>query len=152
MGATGRVKSNIALAEGALLGGGGCGSGLFLADLHQCVDSLQKNEEDEGGQNEVDDCGEKSGGGGTEGVYPGLPLPGEECGQKRLDEVGGQRGNDGSESTADDDADRHIQYVSAEGEFFEIFEKLFHFCSFLSLDLCHFTTKTTLFQPFLQIL
>lgn len=122
----GCIKGNLTLAEGALLGGGSSGSGLLLSDLEESHNALQQEEEDERGQNEVDDSGNEGCEARAKGVNPTGPVPGEKRGQKGLNEIGGQSGYDRGKGAADDDADCHIQYVSAQGEFFKIFKKLFH--------------------------
>ena len=119
MGATGCLDGNVTLAEGALFGGGSCGSGLLFANIQQSVDALQNQEQNEGGQNEVQDRGNKCGCAGGEGLGPGLPFPGENGVQKGLDKVCGQGGYDGGKGAADDDTDCHIQHVSAQGKFFK---------------------------------
>ena len=124
--AAGCVDGDLTLTEGALLGSGSSGSGLLLSDLEESHNALQQEEEDECGQNEVDDSGDEGSEARTEGVNPAFPVPGEKRGQKGLNEIGGQSGNDGGKGTADDDADCHIQYVSAKCKLFKISKKLFH--------------------------
>ena len=118
--AAGRVDGDLTLAEGALLGGGSSGSGLLLSDFQKSHNALQQEEEDESGQNEVDHSGDEGSEARTEGVNPAFPVPGENCSQEGLNEIRGQCGYDGGKGTADDDADCHIQNVSAQGEFFNI--------------------------------
>ena len=62
MGATGGVDSDLALAEGADLGGGsGCGSRLLLlfADGLNLIDSADEQEDNGGKNEEVKDCGDE---------------------------------------------------------------------------------------------
>ncbi len=124
--ATSGVQSDLAFAEGADLGGGS-GCFLFFAHRDQRVDSFDQEEKDEGGEDEVDYGGKEIGKAtADESEGKASPTPSEDDGQKGTDETFGQSRNDGGKGTADDDADGHVQYVSAQGEFFKFVQKVFH--------------------------
>jgi len=148
----GSIQRDIALAVGALLGGGS-GSLLLLSQLHQSVDKFEQNEEDESCQNEVCDCGKEFSKMGTEAINPGIPIPSKDRGQKGLNEGQGERVYNGGEGGTDDDTDCHIQHVPAQSKLFKIFKKLFHRKNpFCIKNLYYSTIKDSTFQLFLQTL
>ena len=55
----------------------------------------------------------------------------EEQADQRVDDVLHQRGDDGGEGTADDNAHCHVQHVAAHGKCLELFKELFDAAFFL---------------------
>ena len=55
----------------------------------------------------------------------------EEQADQRVDDVLHQRGDDGGEGTADDNAHCHVQHVAAHGKRLELFKELFDAAFFL---------------------
>ena len=68
---------------------------------------------------------EEGGGTGTD-QFPGHRNALEEPIQNGLNEIIGERLDDGGEGGADDDTDGHIQHVTAKSKLFEFQQKLFH--------------------------
>ena len=61
----------------------------------------------------------------------GAVAPGDEF-DERVDDVVGQRRDDGGERRADDDADGHVDHVAAVDELFELGQEAFHGRSLLA--------------------
>ena len=118
MTAAGSIQGNAVLAEGANLGGGSSGGFRLLTDIHQRVDPLDDQEKNKSGNNKGRNRSQEVCAGGAD-VFPGIeiPIPGEDSIEKGLDKVCGQSRNDGGKGAADDNADCHIQNVTAKGKF-----------------------------------
>ena len=112
---------------------------LRRAVLH-LVEGLHDHEHDPRHNEEVDDGADEraeidtvlgAGDGDGEARDIGAVAPGDEF-DERVDDVVGQRRDDGGERRADDDADGHVDHVAAVDELFELGQEAFHGRSLLA--------------------
>ena len=112
--AAGRLDVDLALAEGANLGGGIRRLLFLLLDVLGRVHRLDDQEQHEGRDDEADDRADKGSDRrtGSPGAFRQVNGLGQDSIQQGLDEVGDQGVNDGLEGSTDDDTDSHVDSIA----------------------------------------
>ena len=123
--AAGRLDVDLALAEGADLGGGFRGRFLFLLlQALRLVGGLHDREQDQRGQQELNDhrgkLDQRSGPGRSAGFNRGQAR------DDRVQEDLHHSGDDLTEGSAQNDGDRQIQDVTLHCKLFELFQQFLH--------------------------
>ena len=134
MGAADSLDSDLALAVGAHLGGGGCRCSRLCGLLVQGVNGLDDHEQHEGHDEKVDDGVEKST--DADANIADLDDDMREIGVEEQTDDGGddvvyQRVDDRGESRADDHTNCHVEHIAAHGEGFELFKEILDAAGFL---------------------
>ncbi len=128
-----RLDVDLALAEGAFLGGGSCRGSRLLGESLCLVHGLDEQEQDKRHQQEVDDGGNEVAVCQNSGIFAFAEFddpvcevdPAGQCAEERHQNVIDEGIDDALEGTAYDNADCQVHYIAFGDERFELGNEFF---------------------------